>query len=506
MKAPLFDRREFIAAAGCSTAALLSGGPRNLLASAPEIAVDLAHDPLRPEYHFLPPHNWMNDPNGPLWWKGQYHLFYQTNPGPVSGAKQWGHAVSEDMLHWRHRPIALTPTPGGPDGDGCWSGSAIVFDGVPTFLYAAVQSAPLEQSTIREGNPTLRETQMLATAEDDGLLRWKKLPNPVIAAPPTGLAVTGFRDPCPWHEADGWYLGVGSGIRGVGGCVLLYRSQDLRHWEYLHPLIQGKARTADSSNPVGSGEMWECPDFFPLGDRHCLLYSTEGKVYWTTGDYDARAHRYTPSRRGILDQGAYYAPKSFLAPGNRRILWGWITETRPEAEYVAAGWAGVMSLPRVLAVDADGQLTMAVADEVEKLRGKEERFRVKAGTPLRLELPTLRRELHLGATGSLHAVTLRLLTSGNKAWELNLDVRGGKVHCGEREFPLPKSRPGEPALRLFLDGSVIEAFVGCSQTITSRVYAVKSGQTELEIAVDGEGVLELTEWPLAAISSDRLTT
>jgi len=101
-----------------------------------------------------------------------------------------------------------------------------------------------------------------------------------------------------------------------------------------------------------------------------------------------------------------------------------------------------MSLPRVLAVDADGQLTMAVADEVEKLRGKEERFRVKAGTPLRLELPTLRRELHLGATGSFACGYATAVDE----WQQGLGIESrrarGKVHCGEREFPLPKSRPG----------------------------------------------------------------
>ncbi len=148
--------------------------------------------------------------------------------------------------------------------------------------------------TIRDGNDKLRETQMLATAEDDGLLHWKKLETPVIAAPPPGMRVAGFRDPCPWKEADGWYLGVGSGERGKGGCVLLYRSQDLRKWEYLHPLASGIPNGKQAANPCDTGEMWECPDFFPLGKSHYLHYSTENKVIWTTGDYDPAAHTYNP--------------------------------------------------------------------------------------------------------------------------------------------------------------------------------------------------------------------
>ena len=369
------------------TAALSAIPPRvRALASRLPPNLDrIAQDQDRPSYHLLPPHNWMNDPNGPIWWRGQYHLFYQLNPnGAVWGDMHWGHAVSPDMIHWRHQPVALAPTPGGPDSEGCFSGSAVVFNGVPTFIYTGVQNAPPEEVTLRDGNDKLRETQLLATAEEGGLLRWKKDPLPAIAAPPPGMQVTGFRDPCPWREPDGWYLGVGSGERNVGGCVLLYRSQDLRNWTYLGKLAQGKPNGKHTANPCDSGEMWECPDFFPLDKRHCLFYSTEGKVIWNTGSYDPAAHTYAPQRTGVLDHGAYYAPKSFLAPDGRRILWGWIQETRPEAEYAAAGWAGCMSLPRVLHIGAQGQLEMEPAHEVERLRGPEESAQVSAAAPFRL--------------------------------------------------------------------------------------------------------------------------
>jgi beta-fructofuranosidase len=76
----------------------------------------LAADRHRPQYHFLPPANWMNDPNGPIFWKGKSHVFYQYNPnGAFSGTKHWGHAVTDDLVHWKNLPVALTPTPGGPD-------------------------------------------------------------------------------------------------------------------------------------------------------------------------------------------------------------------------------------------------------------------------------------------------------------------------------------------------------------------------------------------------------
>jgi len=498
-------RREFLKALSLSVpAALLS--TRNLAAAVALDSPDLAQDALRPEYHFLAPHNWMNDPNGPIWWKGNYHLFYQMNPhAAIWGDMHWGHAISKDMIHWRHLPIALAPTPGGSDSEGCFSGSAVVRDGVPTFVYTGVQNSSPELATIRDGSNKLRETQMVATAEDDQLLHWKKLETPVIASPPKGMEVTGFRDPCPWQEADGWYLAVGSGERGKGGCVLLYRSQDLRQWEYLHPLVQGLPAGLSGANPVDSGDMWECPDFFPLGKQHCLLYSTEGKVIWTAGSYDREKHIYTPKRQGVLDHGAFYAPKSFLAPDGRRILWGWIQETRPQAEFAAAGWSGAMSLPRVLSVGQQGQLEFTPAVEVERLRGVVELAAITPSAPFRRKLTDLRQELRVSMGLNPASYTVRLLVNSTVAWELSVDVPGNAVHCGQTSFPLPSLPWPRPTLRLFLDGSVVECMVGGREAVTSRVYSLKPGETELEVSMTGQGETKLGLWPLSAISSDRLT-
>jgi len=502
-------RREFLAAlAGTSAAAACPGVLHALAFSMDPDPASIAHDPNRPACHLLPPHNWMNDPNGPIYWKGQYHLFYQLNPhAAVWGDMHWGHAVSPDMIHWRHQQMALAPTPGGPDSEGCFSGSAVVYDGRPAFIYTGVQNAPPDQATLRDGNDKLRETQLLATAEDDHLLRWTKVPVPVIAAPPPGVTVTGFRDPCPWREADGWYLAVGSGERGKGGCALLFRSHDLHYWEYLHKLAEGKPNGRQAANPCDSGEMWECPDFFPLGKQHCLLYSTEGKVIWTTGEYDTKAHTFRPVRSGVLDHGAYYAPKSFQAHDGRRILWGWIQETRPEAEYAAAGWAGVMSYPRVLTIGAQGQLEMHPAREMEKLRGAEERATVTAEAPFHRKLDELTRELHLDINLFLQSViAVRLLVESRPAWEMIVDVPARQVRCGEIEFPFPGLPWPRPDLRMFLDGSVIECFIGGREALTSRVYTLKPGETEVAVTVEGKGRIDLITWPLTPISPDRLST
>src|ERR1700727_2492966 len=121
-------RREFLA---------LAGSARLAAAAAP--AAKLAADPQRPQYHFLPGANWMNDPNGPIYWQGKYHMFYQYNPnGAFWGDMHWGHAESGNRGHGKPLPMALAPTPGGADKDGVFSGCAVIDNGVPTVIYTGV--------------------------------------------------------------------------------------------------------------------------------------------------------------------------------------------------------------------------------------------------------------------------------------------------------------------------------------------------------------------------------
>ena len=178
------------------------------------IAARLAGDPLRPQFHLLPACNWMNDPDGPVYWNGRYHMFFQFNPnGAVWGDMHWAHAVSPEMVHWKHLPVALAPTPGGPDQDGCFSGSAALQGATVAILYTGVKSVAPADATLRDGTHNFLETQCLATCRDALLLTWSKLSVPVLP-PPRDSKLTGFRDPCLWQEGQRWYMGVGSGQRG----------------------------------------------------------------------------------------------------------------------------------------------------------------------------------------------------------------------------------------------------------------------------------------------------
>jgi beta-fructofuranosidase len=475
---------------------------------------ELAADPRRPQYHLLPAANWMNDPDGPIYWRGAYHMFYQYNPGgAVWGDMHWGHAVSPDMVHWRHLPLALAPTAGGPDAAGCFTGSALVDGERVAVLYTGVVAAPESEATIRDGARSLRESQCLAFCEEGDLTDWSKAPAPVIAAPPAGLDVTGFRDPAPWREGDVWYMAVGSGIRGRGGAILLYRSRDLYHWEYLHPLAEGLG--AGGENAGEQGEMWECPDFFPLGEKHILIHSTGGRAYWQSGRFDRKELVFHSERGGILDYGSYYAPKTQLDAVGNRILWGWIREDRSEAEYRAAGWAGMISLPRVLRLDENNDLAMRAAPAVEHLRGRERRLRMR-GDELgdRRELAGMQMENGCGEIAcslrlGQEAITITVGRRDGGAWlACRYDPsRPSEMEIEGQRVPLGTAK-GTAELRFFIDGSVIECFANQSGALTRRFYYSGSRAPAIGVQVTGKmaSLAGLTMWPMSPVSRDRLTT
>jgi beta-fructofuranosidase len=470
----------------------------------------LAADPLRPQYHLLPAHNWMNDPNGPIFFAGQYHMFHQYNPqGAVWGNMNWAHATSPDMFHWHHEPIALSPTPAGPDQDGVFSGSAILDNGKPTLIYTGVAPPSKNDATLRDGTHTWRETQCLAVAQDDNLRSWNKLTDPVIAAPPEGLSVTGFRDPALWREGDNWMLVLGSGIRGKGGAILLYSSSDLRHWTYLHPLVEGAFSGKNTVNPVDTGDMWECPDFFPLGNKHVLLISTMGKVRWKVGTYANQ--RFTPEKEGVVDWGSYYAAKTFLDRNERRILWGWITEARPDTELIAAGWAGAMSLPRVLSLSPDNELQTGVAPEVQMLRsahiGSHEAEASSQNQRVlgEVRIHNLAAELDLLLHPKSDEFTLRLQSDAGEFAAISCAHQAGSrvLRINQISCPLPGATGSKVRLHIFLDGSVLEIFANDSTALTARIYQVPQGPLRLKLEGDVK-VASIDAWQMTPISKDRL--
>jgi beta-fructofuranosidase len=467
-------------------------------------------DRHRPSYHFLPPANWMNDPNGFIQWGSTYHLFYQYNPAAaVHDSIHWGHAASEDLVHWRHLPIALTPTPGGPDADGCWSGSAVDDDGTPTIIYTGASGQ--------------HQRACLATGSDD-LVTWQKYPgNPIIPEPPSNLELVAYRDHCVWREADTWYQVMGAGIAGVGGAALLYRSSDLRQWDYVHPLSVANQHHVDG---LWTGAMWECPDFFPLSDRHVLVMSVwdAHHLYYAAalvGDY--RDHRFEPLFAQKLDYGDrhFYAPQSLADRTGRRVVIGWVQEGRSIEAQRAASWSGTMSLPRELALGADGRLRIRPVTELESLRGGRARVGptdIRAAQPLvleevsgdALELEVLVQPAPGGRFGVavrcapddleqtlvVYDAAIAQLTIDRSRASLDPDT-GSAAHTA----PLALAE-GEPLrLRIFLDRSILEVFANDTVNITTRIYPTRSDSLGVALFAErGDArLLRLDAWHMHSI-------
>jgi beta-fructofuranosidase len=426
----------------------------------------------------------MNDPNGLIQWEGRYHLFYQYNPdGPFHGNIHWGHAVSDDLLHWEDLPAALEPTPGGPDAEGCWSGCAVNQESVPTLVYTGIHP----------------QVVCLATGSDD-LVNWEKHPaNPVIAAPPDelGSRTQGqFRDPFLWKEGGSWHMVIGSKIEGEGGLVLHYRSEDLLHWEYLGVLLRGDI---NQTKPFWTGTVWECPNFFELGGQHVLFFSVQSEpqdlifpVYYL-GDYDGNS--FTPTAQSILVHGNYfYAPQVMHSDDGRLLMWGWLKEGRRPAALLEAGWAGVISLPITLSLLPDGKLGLAPVEELKNLRGMHWHYQDLeigpamaglldgvSGDCLEIEAvfePGPEAEFGFKVRCSPDGEEQTRILYQSKPERLVLDPKDSSrstvVDRDTRKASLSLDASGRLNLHIFIDRSVVEIFANGHTCLAGRIYPARA--------------------------------
>lgn len=355
-----------------------------------------ALEPLRPRAHFTPPQGWMNDPNGLVYFDGEYHLFYQYYPDDLQwGPMHWGHAVSTDLIHWQHRDIALFP-----DDDGmCFSGSAIadhhdrsgLFDGRPGLL--AFYTA---HRVTGDGETDYVQEQCIAYSRDRGRSWHKYAGNPVIPAP----GFPDFRDPkVIWHAAsNAWIMAL-----ACGQSIRFYRSENLLDWTFASEFGDGQG--AHTPGP------WECPDLFELpvegsDDSRWVLVVGVGAgddewgsfTQYFVGQFDG-THFHNDNAADqvlLMDQSRdFYAVQTWSdTPDNRRIGIAWLNNWLYANQIPESGWRGAMSLPRELRLVATesgvrlcqrfvDELGAVLADETESLRATP----VSAGNRLRLGSP-----------------------------------------------------------------------------------------------------------------------
>lgn len=315
---------------------------------------------MRQGYHFMPQVGWLNDPNGVIYFNSKYHFFYQHNPYNSFWDKMhWGHAISDDMLHWEYLPLALAPSElyDNHQKGGCFSGSSIEHDGKLFLIYT---------SSTNNGMG-MEQTQCIAYSEDG--IRFEKYENNPVLTAPVGIKIDQFRDPKVWKNDDLYYMVCGASD-GTRGKALLYISKNMLDWKFFSVLAESRGEW---------GYMWECPDFYAIGDKYVLTFSPMGSGDHTSiylvGDFDYKTGKFDYNISNEMDWGFdYYAPQSFVGPDGRRIIiswsngWEWMPLWKDWGPTYKEGWCGFFNIPREVKILEDNTLQFLPIDELKFLR------------------------------------------------------------------------------------------------------------------------------------------
>ena len=518
-----------------------------------------AGDRYRPRYHFVNPENTLNDPNGLCFWQGKWHLFYQARP-PEDERQHWGHAVSDDLVHWRDLPYALGP---GPE-DRCYSGTIMVENDRAIAIYHGVEV----------GN-------MIAVSRDPLLLNWEKLGDgPVIPFEKDGglERAYGIFDPCIWKKGDFYYaLSAGIEPHQSDGRHLatnfLFRSADLLHWDYLHPFVEGDRFTI-------LGDDGACPYFWPIGDKHILVFfSHMSGGQYLLGEYDEQNDKFHAETHGLFNFGAVFpggvhAPTAYPDTDGSVIVLFNLNPAMPTStpdnylrdffgaeapketpgqipERTVHDWDQIMTLPRRLTVVEGNRLGIEPAGDLEALRedhrevgpmtlpaNAEQVIAETEGDSLELSL-----EIRPGQASSFELNVLRS-PDGEEATRILFfhkrgyryrtpfenDARAHRVMSTmisslarhesilcidtSRSSTLPDalSRPPEQApvwlapgetlsLRVFVDRSVVEVFANGRQCLSVRVYPGREDSTGVSLISRGRAteVTRFDAWRMRSI-------
>ncbi|XP_050228171.1 acid beta-fructofuranosidase-like [Mercurialis annua] len=391
----------------------------------------------RTAFHFQPEKNWMNDPNGPLFYKGWYHFFYQYNPNAaVWGDIVWGHAVSKDLIHWLHLPLAMVVDQWYDQG-GVWTGSATILqDGKIVMLYTGSTNESVQ----------VQNLAYPADHNDPLLLNWVKYAGNPVLVPPPGIKSLDFRDPTTaWLTSEGkWRFTIGSKVNR-SGIALIYDTEDFINYELKSGILHG----------VDGTGMWECVDFYPVSEtrasgldtsvngpqvKHVLKTSLDDDRhdYYALGSYDEKNVKWFPDNPEIdagiglrYDYGIFYASKTFYDQHKgRRVLWGWIGESDSESADVKKGWASLQGIPRTILLDTKTRTNLLQwpVEEIESLRLRSDEFNnieVKPGSTVHLDIEAAT-QLDITAEFDLDTTVLENAAASNE--EFSCRTSSGAAH------------------------------------------------------------------------------
>ena len=471
-------------------------------------------DSERPLFHATPAIGWMNDPNGFSLYKGECHLFFQYHPYSNEwGPMHWGHLKSRDFLHWERLPVALAPDED-YDAFGCFSGGAVELpDGRQLLMYTGVRRG-------HNADGYLQDIQTQCLAIGDGVDYEKYPGNPVLTVDdlPQGGSAIDFRDPKLWREGDGTYrAAIGNRTEDDSGAILLYRSADCLHWEFVRTLDRSCNRY---------GKMWECPDYFPLDGRQVLIVSPqemdpEGLEFHTgngtvclIGDCEPGSGNFVRRHVQAIDYGLdFYAPQTLLTADGRRIMIAWMQNwASAGAKPAHCRWFGQMTLPRELSV-RDGRLYQVPVRELEGYRGGCVKH---TGVPVsgEVSLPGVR-----GRVVDM-TVTVRPVAGESCRWfcvrvakdeqyETRLQYRPGegvlkldRTHSGlphdivhTRKF-LVQPGDGTIKLRIILDRFSVEVFVNDGEQAASTVIYTRQEAEAITFEAGGSVLVDVEKYDL----------
>ncbi len=474
----------------------------------------LGSDHHRPRYHFVSPESTLNDPNGLCFWQGRWHLFYQGYP-PEDRRQHWGHAISDDLIHWQDLPYAIYPDP----EKCCFSGATFVENDRVIAMYHGTEV----------GN-------MVAVASDPLLLNWEKLTGnaviPSVDADDYGRPYRVF-DPCIWKEGEhyyslsGWHI---DGLRGADGRKInhIFRSKDLISWTYMGEFVENLRFQF-------AGDDGACPYFWPIGDKHILLtFSHRRSAQYIIGEYDTERQKLIAESCGNLNCGAVgngsiHAPSAFPdGKGGVNVIYN-VNPGKP-----TKGWDQIMSLPRKYTLAQDGTLLIEPTGDYPSLRAnpvdlkqvelpanQEIVFKEIAGKSLEIKV--------VFEPGPSRFIDLKVFRAPDKSEFTSINFRKevGLAIGGQRgrraglitidpayssvasdvairgpetaEVELQNDEPLE--LHIFIDQSVVEVFVNRKQALLLRVYPEKPESGGFSITSRGNGALcrTIKAWELLSI-------
>lgn len=450
-------------------------------------------DKWRNKYHIMAPIGWINDPNGLCEFNGKYHCYYQYSPlTPMGGLKFWGHSVSNDLVNWEDKGVALYPDID-EDRDGVYSGSAFVKNDTIYFFYTGNVKYEGEYDYILTG----REQNVILVTSKDGINFSEKRVVLKNSDFPKDMSLH-VRDPKVWEEDGVYYMVLGARTTDNEGCILLYKSNNLYNWEFV---------SVPAGKQDNMGYMWECPDIFKLDNNDILMFSPQGidpkgykynNIYqcgYAKGKFNDDKKEFKFDEFIEIDRGFdFYAPQTFEDSKGRRIVIGWMGV--PDAiehknPTINNFWQHQLTIPRELVLK-NNKLYQLPIDELKKLR---------IGNSIKEDV-----DLNKGSILDIFE---------SNTFELNIDFRESnkfeiilredcKLSFSDNVFKLELGKSGYGrdmraveidyiySIKIFSDNSSLEIFLNNGEEVFStRIY---NDSVDSSLILKGNGIATVEKW------------